>query len=92
MLLELHTDSPDEESEEELKILLIKVKEEREKFGLKFNIQKTKILAPSPITSWQIDEENVETVTDFLFLSSKLTVDGNAGVKLRDTCSLGEKL
>ena len=80
------------ESEEELKSLLMKVKEENEKAGLKLNIQKAKIMTSSSITSWQIDEENVETVTDFLFLSSKLTVDGNAGVKLRDTCSLGEKL
>ena len=63
------------ESEEELKILLIKVKEEREKFGLKFNIQKTKILAPSPITSWQIDGVKVETVADFIFLGSQIIVD-----------------
>ena len=55
----------------------MKVKEEREKFGLKFNIQKTKILAPSPITSWQIDEETIKTVTDFIYLGSKITADGD---------------
>ena len=65
------------ESEEELKRLLIKVKEESEKVGLKLNIQKTKIIASSPITSWQIDVEKVETVADFIFLSSKITVDCN---------------
>jgi len=80
------------ESEEELKSLLMKVKEENEKAGLKLNIQKAKIMASSSITSWHIDEENVETVTDFLFLSSKLTVDGDVAMKLRDICSLGEKL
>ena len=65
------------ESEEELKSLLMKVKEEREKVGLKLNIQKTKIIASSPITSWQIDEETVETVADFIFLGSKITADGD---------------
>ena len=65
------------ESEEELKSLLIKVKEESEKVGLKLNIHKTKIMASSPITSWQIDEEKVETVTDFIFLGSKSTADGD---------------
>ena len=55
----------------------MKVKEEREKFGLKLNIQKTKILAPSPITSWQIDEETIKTVTDFIYLGSKITADGD---------------
>ena len=64
------------ESEEELKSLLMKVKEESEKVGLKLNVQKNKIMAPGPITSWQIDGENVETVTDFIFLGSKITVDG----------------
>ena len=64
------------ESEEELKSLLIKVKKESEKVGLKFNIQKTKIMASSPITSWQIDGETMETVQDFIFLGSKITVDG----------------
>ena len=65
------------ESEEELKSLLMKVKEESEKAGLKLNIQKSKIRASSPITSWQIDGEKVETVTDFIFLGSKITVDGD---------------
>ena len=64
------------ESEEELKSLLIKVKEESEKVGLKLNIQKTKIMASGPITSWQIDGRTVETVTDFIFLGSKITADG----------------
>ena len=64
------------ESEEELKSLLMRVKEENEKAGLKLNIQKTKIMASSPITSWQIDGETMETVTDFIFLHSKITVDG----------------
>ena len=63
------------ESEEELKGLLMKVKEEREKAGLKLNIQKTKIMASSPITSWQIDEETMETVTDFIFMGSRITAD-----------------
>ena len=65
------------ESEEELKSLLMKVKEESEKFGLKLDIQKMKIMASSPITSWQIDGETVETVADFIFLGSKITVDGD---------------
>ena len=65
------------ESEEKLKNLLIKVKEESEKVGLKLNIQKTKILASGPITSWQIDGETVETVTDFIFGGSKITADGD---------------
>ena len=65
------------ESEEELKSLLMKVKEESEKAGLKLNIQQTKITASGPITSWQIDGETMETVTDFIFLSSKITVDGD---------------
>ena len=76
------------ESEEELKSLLMKVKEESEKAGLKFNIQKAKIMASSPITSWQIDGETKETVTDFLFLVSKIT----AAIKWKDTCFLEEKL
>ena len=76
------------ESEEELKSLLMKVKEESEKAGLKLNIRKTKIMASSPITSWQIDGETTETATDFLFLGSKIT----AAMKLKDTCSLEEKL
>ena len=65
------------ESEKELKILLMKVKEESEKVGLKLNIQKTKIMASSPITSWQIDGETVETVADFIFLGSKISADGD---------------
>ena len=65
------------ESEEELKSLLMKVKEESEKVGLKLNIQKTKIMASGPITSWEIDGERVETVSDFIFLGSKITADGN---------------
>ena len=65
------------ESEEKLKSLLMRVKEEREKSGLKFNIQKTKIMASSPITSWQMDGETMETVTDFIFLGFKITVDGD---------------
>ena len=92
MLLELHTDSPDEESEEELKSLLMKVKEEREKFGLKFNIQKTKILAPSPITSWQIDGETMETVAEFILGGSKSTADGDCSHELKDAYSLEGKL
>ena len=65
------------ESEKELKSLLMKVKEESEKVGLKLSIQKTKIMAPGPITSWQIDGETMETVADFIFLGSKITADGN---------------
>ena len=80
------------ESEEELKSLLMKVKEESEKVGLKFNIQKTKIMAFSPITSWQIDGETMETVRDFIFGGSKITADVSAAVKLKDACSLEEKL
>ena len=71
------------ESEEELKSLLMKVKEEHEKVGLKLNIQKMKIMASGPITSWQIDRETVETVSDFIFLGSKITADGD--------CSHGNK-
>ena len=67
------------ESEEELKNLLMKVKVESEKVGLKLNIQKTKIMASSPITSWEIDGETVETVSDFVFLGSKVTADGDCG-------------
>ena len=79
------------ESEEELKSLLMKVKKESEKVGLKLNIQKTKNMASGPITLWQIDEEALETVRDFIFLGSKITVDG-AAMKLKDTCSLEENL
>ena len=75
------------ESKEEWKNLLMRVKEKSEKEGLKLNIQKTKIMASGPITSWQIEGEKVEVVTDFLFLGSKIT----AAMKLRDTCSLEGK-
>ena len=71
------------ESEEQLKSLLMKVKEESEKFGLKLNIQKTKIMASSPITSWEIDGETVETVSDFIFLSSKITADGECSHEIK---------
>ena len=80
------------ESEEELKSLLIKVREESEKVGLKLNIQKTKIMASGPITSWEIDGETVETVSDFIFLGSKITTDGDAAMKLKDAYSLEGKL
>ena len=76
------------ESEEELKSLLMKVEEESEKVGLKLNIQKTKIMASGPITSWQIDGETVEIVADFIFLGSIITADVDAAMKLKDTCSL----
>ena len=71
------------ESEEELKSLLIKVKEESEKVGLKLNIQKTKIMASSPITSWEIDGETVETVSDFVFLGSRITSDGDCSHEIK---------
>ena len=71
------------ESEEELKSLLMKVKEESEKVGLKLNIQKTKIMASDPITSWQIDGETVETVRDFIFLGSRITVDGDCSHEIK---------
>ena len=80
------------ESEEELKSLLMKVKEESEKVCLKLNIQKTKILASGPITSWQIDGEKMEALTDFIFLDSKITVDVTVAVKLKDAYSLEERL
>ena len=79
-------------SEEELKSLLMKVKEESEKGGLKLNIQKPKIMASGPITSWQIDGETLETVRDFILGGSKITVDGDWAMKLKDACSLEEKL
>ena len=79
------------ESEEELKSLLMRVKEESEKTGLKLNIQKTKIRASSPITSWQINEEKVEAVTDFIFLGSKITVDSECSHKLKRHLLLGRK-
>ena len=80
------------ENEEEQKSLLMKVKEEYEKYGLKVNIQKTKIMASGPMTSWQIEGEKVETVTDFIFLGSKNTVDVFGAMKLEDPCSLEGKL
>ena len=80
------------ESKEELKSLLMKVKEESENVGLKLNIQKTKIMASGPITSWQIDGEAVETVTDFILGAPKSLQMVTAAMKLKDTCSLGEKL
>ena len=79
------------ESEEELKSLLMKVKEESEKFGLKFNIQKTKIMASSPITSWQTDE-TMETVTDFIFLGSKITARGDCSHEIKRKLILGRKI
>ena len=80
------------ETEEELKSLLMKVKEENEKVGLKLNIQKTKIMASGPITSWQIDGERVETVIDFIFWAPKSLQMVTATMKLKDACSLEEKL
>ena len=80
------------ESKEELKSLLMKVKEESEKAGLKLNIQKTKIMASGPITSWEIDGETVETVSDFIFWGSKSLQMVTAAMKLKDVCSLEEKL
>ena len=80
------------ESEEELKSLLMKLKEESEKVGLKHNIQKTKIMASSPITSWQIDGETVEIVTDFIFLGSRITADGNCNHEIKRCLPLGRKV
>ena len=80
------------ESVEELKSLLMKVKEEDEKVGLKLNIQKTKIMAFGPITSWQIDGKTGETVANFIFGGSKITADGECIMKLKEACSLEEKL
>ena len=79
------------ESEEELKSLLMKVKEESEKVGLKLNIQKTKIMASGPITSWQIDGETVETVSDFIFGGSKITADGDCSHEIKGCLLLGRK-
>ena len=76
---------------EELKSLLVRVKEESEKVGLKLNIQKTKIMVSGPITSWQIDGETMETVTDFVFLGSKITVDGDCSHKIKRRLLLGRK-
>ena len=80
------------ESEEELKSLLMKVKEESEKVGLKLNIKKTKIMASGPITSWQIDGETVETVSDFIFLGYKITADGDCSLEINRRLLLGRKV
>ena len=80
------------ESEEELKSLLMKVKEESEKVGLKLNIQKIKIMASGPITSWQIDEETLEKVSDFIFLGSKITADGDCSHEIKRRLLLGRKV
>ena len=79
------------ESEEELKSLLMRVKEESEKAGLKLNIQETKIMASSPITSWQIEGEKVEAVTDFIFLGSQITVDGDCSHEIKRHLLFGRK-
>ena len=81
-----------EESKGELKSLLMKVKEECEKVGLKLNIQKAKIMASGPITSWEIDGETMETVTDFIFLGSKITADANCSHEIKRCLLLGRKL
>ena len=80
------------ESEEELSNLLMKVKEESEKVGLKLSIQKTKIMASGPITSWEIDEETVETVSDFIFLGSKITAGGDCSHEIKRRLLLGRKV
>ena len=80
------------ESEEELKSLLMKVKEESEKDSLKLNIQKTKIMASSPVTSWEIDGETVETVSDFIFLGSKITADGDCNHEIKRRLLFGRKI
>ena len=80
------------ESEEELKSLLMKVKQEREKVGLKLNIQKTKMMASGPITSWQIDGETLERVADFIFLGSKITADGDCSHEIKRCLLLGRKV
>ena len=80
------------ESEEELKSLLIKVKEESVKVGLKLNIQKTKVMASGPITSWEIDGETMETVSDFIFLGSKITADGDCSHEIKKLLLLGRKV
>ena len=80
------------ESKEELKSLLMKAKEESEKAGLELSIQKMKIMASGPITSWQIDGETMETVTDFIFGGSKITSEGDCSYEIKDACSLEEKI
>ena len=87
----LHDTTLMAESEEELKSLLMKVKEESEKVGLKLNIQKTKIMASSPITSWEIDEETVETVSDFILGGSEITADGGCSHEIKRRFLLGRK-
>ena len=80
------------ESEEELKSLLMEVKKESEKAGLKLNIQKTKIMASGPITSWQVKEKTIETVSDFIFLGSKITADGDCSHEIKRCVVLGRKV
>ena len=80
------------ESKEALKSLFMKLKQESEKAGLKLNIQKTKIMASGPTTSWQVDGEKMETVTDFIFLGSKITADGDCSHEIKRTCSVEGKL
>ena len=80
------------ESKEELKSLLMRLKEESEKISIELSIRKTKIMASGPIISWQIDGETMETVTDFIFLGSKITADGDCSQEIKDACSLEEKL
>ena len=80
------------ESEDELKSLLVKVKEENEKVGLKLSIQKSKIMAPGPITSWEIDGETVQTVADFIFLGSKITADGDCSHEIKRRLFLGRQV
>ena len=80
------------ESEEELKSFLMRVKKETKKASLKLNIQKTEIMASSPIISWQIEGEKVEAVTDFIFLGSKITADGGCSCEFKDTCFLARRL
>ena len=87
-----YADDTTAESEEELKSLLMKVKEESEKVGLKLNIQKTKVMASGPITSWQIVGEAMETVRDFTFLGSKITADSDCSHEIKRCCSFKEKL
>ena len=79
------------ESEEEIKSFLMKVKEESEKAGLEINMKKTKVMIPSPITSWQIEEEKVEVVTDFIFMGSKITADGDHNCEIKRCLLLGRK-
>ena len=80
------------ESEEELKILLMRVKEESEKAGLNLYIQNTRIVASGPITSWQIDDKKGDAVRDFIFLGSRITANGNCSYEIKDSCSLEEKV